>query len=140
MMPKAIYVVILMMISGCSGVSGRSQTMDFRDFVREFFRSEDFQASHIHFPLEVISWTGDGGVSSTFVTENEWSFYEGPAYFQCNESCYDIMIYDDFDKRQRDSGERVLAFEGVSNGINSSVYFRLTDGNWYLIKIEDFNN
>ena len=139
-MRKAILSMSLILISACSGMSGRSQTIDFRGFVRDFFNSEDFQASHTQFPLEIVSWTGDREFSSTFVTENEWPFYEGPADFQCDESCYDIMIYDDFDKRQRDSGERVLAFEGVSNGINSSVYFRLTDGNWYLIKIEDFNN
>ena len=71
---------------------------------------------------------------------DDWSFYEGPADFQCDQNCYDIMVYDGFDKRQRDSGQRVLAFEGVSNGINSSMYFRLIDGKWWLVKIEDFNN
>lgn len=50
------------------------------------------------------------------------------------------MIYDNFGKRQRASGERVLTFEGISNGINSSMYFRLIDGKWHLVKIEDFDN
>ena len=114
--------------------------MDFRHFVREFFGSEAFQAAHTRFPLEVVSWTGDSEVASIFVSKADWEFYKGPAYFQCEQECYDIMIYDDFTKKQSDSGERVLAFEGVSNGINSSMYFRLTDGKWYLVKIEDFSN
>ena len=50
------------------------------------------------------------------------------------------MIYDNFRKSQSESGERILAFEGISNGINSSMYFRFTDGKWYLVKIEDFDN
>jgi len=50
------------------------------------------------------------------------------------------MVYDDFSKTQKASGERVLAFEGVGNGINSSLYFRLIHGRWILIKAEFFDN
>ena len=139
-MYRALLYLSLILISACSSTSGRSQTIEFRHFIRDFFGGEDFQAAHTQFPLEVVSWTGDSEVTSTSVTRIDWEFYKGPAYFQCEKNCYDIVIYDDFAKSQSDSGERVLAFEGISNGINSSMYFRLTNGKWYLVKIEDFNN
>ncbi len=139
-MRKTLLFLCLIAISACSTTAGRNQTVDFRHFVREFFNNEEFQAAHTQYPLEVVSYTGDYEISSALVSKADRTFYKGPAYFQCEQNCFDIMTYDNFAKSQRDSGERVLAFKGVSNGINSSMYFRLIDDEWYLVKVEDFNN
>lgn len=60
-------------------------------------------------------------------------------YYQCQTDCYDLIIYDNFEKTQRESSERVLSFEGVNNGINSSLYFKRFNGQWYLVKYEEFD-
>lgn len=137
----AAYFSLLVALIGCASNAGRSQTVDFRVFVREFFSSEDFQADHIRFPLESVTLDYEtSDFTSEFISKAEWNFAKGPAYFECEKSCYDIMIYDTFSKHQESSGKRVLAFEGAQNGINSSMYFQLVDGKWYLVKVEDFNN
>lgn len=133
--------IMLVLLSACANTSGVGQTSDFRHFIREFFSDEEFQVEHVQFPLSVLTYYGDSDAEETSsVSRAEWVPYKGPAFYHCQQNCYDIMVYDDFSKTQKSSGERVLAFEGVGNGINSSLYFRLIDGRWILIKAENFDN
>lgn len=130
---------------GCASKTNLSQTVDFRHFVRDFFKNEKYQKEHVQFPLEVIYFTYeedefDSSLQSKFITEEEWIHYPGPNYYYCERNCFDLVIYDSFEKSHEDSNERVLSFEGISNGINSSLYFRKIGDQWYLVKHEQFDN
>ena len=129
-----------LLLSACAATSGRDQTGDFRHFIREFFRDEEFQLAHVDFPVTVLTWTGESDVQTSSISRAEWVPLKGPAFYDCEQSCYDIMMYDGFSKTQDATGERVLAFEGISNGINSSLYFRLMGDRWMLVKVEDFDH
>jgi hypothetical protein len=48
-------------------------------------------------------------------------------------------LYDNFEKKLDDSGERVLSISGIENGVSVSYFFEINQGLWYLIKIEDFS-
>ena len=52
---------------------------------------------------------------------------------------YHVQIYDNFAQTLRDSSERVVAFEGMESGIRVSLFFRLVENKWFLVKIEDFS-
>ena len=129
-----------LLLSACAATSGRDQTTDFRHFIRDFFRDEEFQLAHVDFPVTVLAWGGDSDVQASSISRTEWVPYKAPAFCDCEQNCYDIMIYDSFPKTQRATDERVLAFEGISNGINSSLYFRLIGGRWMLVKVEEFDH
>lgn len=124
--------------------AGVTQTLEFRHFIRYFFKDELYQKAHVKFPLEVVTLTyseelNDIVPASKFISEQDWKAYKGPDYYQCQTDCYDLIIYDNFEKTQRESSERVLSFEGVNNGINSSLYFKNFNGQWYLVKYEEFD-
>lgn len=145
-MHKTFFLLPILLLAACAtGPDNNRQTVDFRHFVRDFFQSPDFQLSRIRFPLEVISYQyengdGDPALVIDHISEDEWTFLPGPDFYQCDSDCYDIVIYDNFAKQHTDSGERVLSFEGVNNGINSSLYFTLQDGGWQLVRHEQFDN
>ena len=120
------------------------QTVEFRHFIRQFFASEAYQREHVVFPLEMQAYAYDEEsmdleLIAKRIRREDWRFYEGPDHYRCQTNCFDIMIYDSFQKTHRESNERVLSFEGVENGINTSLYFERRDGSWYLVKIEQFD-
>jgi hypothetical protein len=49
------------------------------------------------------------------------------------------LVYDNFGKEFRKTGERVFASQGIENDISNYYYFKLLKGKWYLIKVEDFS-
>ena len=140
-----IYYLGVLIISGCASKANIPQTVEFRHFIRDFFKHEAFQKSHIQFPLAVVYFSyneneSDSVLSTKFINKDEWRHYGGPRYYQCERNCFDLVIYDDFKKSHSESNERVLSFEGINNGINSSLYFRKINGRWYLVKHEQFDN
>ncbi|GAA5526193.1 hypothetical protein Maes01_02788 [Microbulbifer aestuariivivens] len=137
--------IAVLMISGCASKPSITQTVEFRHFVRDFFNIEEYQKKHVQFPLEVVYYSYnedefDAVLLSKHITEKDWKHYEGPDYYRCESNCFDLVIYDDFQRTHKESNERVLSFEGVSNGINSSLYFKRINGQWYLVKHEQFDN
>lgn len=140
----ALFLGVLM-ISGCASRPNITQTVEFRHFVRDFFKIEEHQKNHVQFPLEVVYYSYDEDESdfvltSRYIKNEDWKHYKGPDYYQCDTSCFDLVIYDNFEKKHKENNERVLSIEGVSNGINSSLYFKKIDGQWYLVKHEQFDN
>ena len=136
---------IVFLLAGCASKPPMPQTMEFRHFLRDFFKSEEYQLKHVKFPMELVYYVYvedefDLVLETKQIEKKDWVHYEGPDYYECLTNCYDLVIYDTFDKKQKESGERVLSFEGVSNGINSSLYFKRIDGQWYLVKHEQFDN
>jgi hypothetical protein len=139
------FFISIFIISGCASKPNISQTVDFRHFIRDFFKIEEYQKAHVQFPLEVTYYSYeedefDTILTSKFIKKNEWEHYEGPNYYRCETNCFDLVIYDDFSKSHKESNERVLSFEGVSNGINSSLYFKRVNDQWRLVKHEQFDN
>ena len=119
-----------------------TQTNSFRTFVRAFFLYPDYQLSHVKFPLLNIEREEHDPESPSitrYINKTEWKHLPGPAYYKCETDCYDIVIYDSFEKKHKESNERVLAFEGVENGIYISLYFKYIEGVWYLVKYEDYS-
>lgn len=117
---------------------------DFRLFLRRFFSDPSFQLERVRFPLEWQELVDNPDpAGEPFIerirrkTSGEWNHLEGPAYFRCSTNCYDLVTYDNFRRRPSASTERVVAFEGVDNGINMALYFRLINGKWMLVRYTD---
>ena len=117
---------------------------DFRTFVWRFFNDPEFQISRVEFPIAVVTVEDDPVkvlvAKEKKLLKSEWKHLPGPEHFRCKKSCYDIVFYDNFDRKFRDSSERIIAFEGVNNGINSALFFRHKDGKWMLVKWDDQSN
>jgi len=140
---RYILVGLLALLQGCA-TNNNYQTMDFRVFIRDFFEYQEYQVKHIKFPLEFIYYEYDDPeldfvLKTKFLTKESWEHLPGPAYYQCQTSCFDILIYDNFERQHKETGKRVLSFEGAENGINSALYFELIDGEWFLVKYEQLD-
>ena len=142
---SASLILGLALVAGCASTPANNQTTEFRHFVRDFFADPQFQIAHVRFPLEQLAYDysdedDDFVLTRQYISRDDWEHLPGPDFYRCQTDCYDLVIYDSFDKRHRPSDERVLAFEGVSNGINSSLYFQRVSGEWLLVKYEQFDN
>lgn len=142
---SACLLLTLLLASCASPPADNRQTADFRGFVRDFFADPEFQKQHIRFPLVTVSLcynddTADLEPVVDQLSASHWVFMPGPDVYRCENDCFDIVIYDSFARRHRDSGERVLSFEGAGNGINSALYFAWQDQRWQLVRFEQLDD
>jgi hypothetical protein len=136
-----IFFTLLLPISSSFGEV--PQTIEFRSFLYDFFQEPDFQINHISNPYTYASFSSDeedADLVTVIKNLDNWKHLKGPEHYRCKKNCFDLMIYDNFDKKHIESGKRVLAFEGVENGINSTLYFELINNEWFMVKYESFNN
>ena len=139
---KKIFYILILVFSTILVFAEPSQTTEFMRFARSFFKDAEYQKNHIQFPLEFRHYVeGKNGyeVEEIQIKIAGWKHLEGPNYYKCEINCYDIVIYDNFEKKYKHSNKRVLSFEGSGNGISSSLYFENIDGEWYLVRYEKFD-
>lgn len=123
--------------------AGIAQTMHFRDFLYRFFNDPEYQEKHVMFPYTFVYYSGEEEDSKLLVEKRgkkAYQFIIGPDHYRCKQNCFDLVIYDNLKRNHKESGERVLALEGVENGINEVLYFKLIDSEWYLVKHESLSN
>lgn len=70
---------------------------------------------------------------SSSIEKKDW-LYSDHNYRQ---NSFRTQVYDNFKMKMRNTGERVVHYEGIENGINYSMYFKLVGRKWYLVKIID---
>ena len=138
-------VIITFLLSGCATTSNIPQTVEFRHFIRDFFNDRSFQLQHVRFPAPHIHYGANGSetggtIVTTYIENDNWKHLSGPDYYKCQINCFDVVIYDNFSRKHGESNKRVLSFEGVNNGINSSLYFERINGQWFLVKLELLDN
>ncbi|MDN3650067.1 hypothetical protein QWZ13_14195 [Reinekea marina] len=124
-----------------SGFALSDQTLDFRLFLYEFFGNEISQSEYVasEYTFEYYDDKTQEYIEETRYSV-DWEYLPGPNKFHCKTNCYDLIIYDNFQKTVENTGERVLSFEGVENGISLSLYFKLLDGKWVLQRYESISN
>jgi len=109
---------------------------DFNDFIYKFVLDSTYQLQRIKFPLEFRKWESDefDSVETTWISAEKWNYDQ--LYLSMSAR---PQFYDNFEAKLRETDERVVAWEGVENGINIKYYFKRITGRWYLIKKEDFS-
>jgi hypothetical protein len=142
---KRFHLSWLLFFGSLVGVSAYgSGTEEFRPFLYRFFNEPSFQLDRVQFPLLKKSIVFDGekydGIKEEMISRAQWKHVPGPDQYRCKTNCFDVVFYDNFERKFRESKERVVAFEGVGNGINAALYFRLENEKWKLIKYEDLSN
>ena len=140
-MKKSIVIIFItaqMLFSCTERNSKNKQTEDFRTFLVEFSTNNDFQQSRIIFPLEYITLTEDlDNTQKKIINRSDWK-NENIFY---GKGCNEIypQIFDNFTMKLRESGERVLAWRGIENGVAIFYYFKLIENKWFLVKKEDYS-
>ena len=141
-MRRIALFILFTSLMGCAIKGNVQQTTEFRTFIRGFFSSESYQIKHVRFPVAFVHFqTGepDSALITTYVEKKDWEYFKGPDSYRCLSDCYDIIIYDNYQRKFRDNKKRVLSFEGVDNGINTALYFEFINNEWYLIKYEQLD-
>jgi hypothetical protein len=124
--------ILLAMLLHTSPAVAQVHHEQFREFASSFFTDSTYQSLRISYPLLQVTLNMNTLEDDTVrVNEGNWTFTD----FGYLSPSYAIQTYDNFQKSLRPSGERVISFEGIENGINLSLYFRLINHQWYLVKI-----
>lgn len=109
----------------------------FEEFFSQFLTSKDFQISRIQFPLEsLVGELGDDGEwveTKNHLLRSEWEFTDFGYY----DRSLATQVYDNFEKKLRDTGERVFEFKGTESGVLFYLYFERIKGKWFLVKMAD---
>jgi len=107
---------------------------DFFIFLRDFSFRKKFQKERIKFPLQDCYLSEDNNIICNYIKSEKW------IYVTLLDTTNTIsLVYDNFKKEFRDTDERVYAIQGIENDISNYYYFKRINGNWYLIKREDFS-
>lgn len=108
---------------------------DFKFFLHQFAHDTLFQVSRIKFPLpsETFSEDGSAEIDTIYIQKKNWEF------ISLIDNEYITTVYDNFNCELRDTGERVLAFEGLASGVLVRYYFKLIDKKWFLVKTRDLS-
>jgi len=107
---------------------------NFDDFFVEFMEKPEYQKSRIQFPLLSITAHMESDKNDTVKVErHQWKFND----FKPLRSGMQVRQYDNFERRLRDSNERVVSLMGNDNGIMYSYYFKRIESRWYLVRVLD---
>ena len=110
---------------------------DFFSFLRDFSISPEFQKQRIKFPLKDYYLNSEHTIVFKNITVDKWRTV---ALLDTSHNTNTIsVIYDNFERKFRDSNERVYAIQGIETDIANFYYFKNMSGKWFLIKREDFS-
>ena len=107
-----------------------SQIEDFDDFFYKFRNDSIFQISRVQFPLR-FEGLSDGYTKEekSNINKQDWAYKQ---FFSSEE--YYVEISKSPDIKEKETGKRLLSFNGIENGIYVSYEFRLLNNKWFLIK------
>jgi len=129
---QTMFCGLLMLV--CRPILAQEKPENFNEFVFKFLTDSTFQVHRIRFPLLTARLNLETLSLDTLVESRiSWRFLGNP---HPNENSR-MQIYDNFERVLRQTGERVVSFEGIENGIDSSLYFKLIKGKWYLVRFVD---
>lgn len=123
---------LVLLLGTCVWAQHHSES--FQDFFLEFRESSEYQVSRIVFPLPSVSVQMEKEwLDSVMVTREQWKYND----FSLIRSGIQVREYDNFARKLRPSGERVISLVGSDNGLLYSYFFKLIEGRWWLVRILD---
>jgi len=131
-MQKYSWIILLAISTLSYAQGGRGESFD--DFFLEFRESAEYQKSRVQFPLPSITIHMETERADTSkVEKTAWKFND----FKLIRSGVQVRLFDTFDRKMRDSDERVVSIIGNDNGVYYSYFFKRIDGRWFLVRILD---
>jgi len=108
----------------------KAPDIEFIDFLTKFTSNSVFQSNHILFPLPVtlIDYDGDYEIIEKTVLEEEWKSLQW--------AIGQLMVLSNIDTKNK---YRNIYIRGVENGIGVEYTFEKINGNWKLIRFEDYS-
>jgi hypothetical protein len=111
---------------------GRNEVFD--DFLVEFMENPDFQKSRVQFPLLSLTVQMESErTDSSKIDKGQWKYND----FKALRSGTQVRQFDSFERKLRNTDERVISLLGNDNGVMFSYFFRRIDGRWLLVQVLD---
>jgi predicted DNA-binding protein YlxM (UPF0122 family) len=106
--------------------------LDFINFLIKFSNDSIFQIKSISFPLKesFADTENDYEITTKSIKQYDWKFWK------LTNDINQLLILADI---QIDNKYRNIFFRGVENGILMKYIFERINGNWKLIKLEDYS-
>lgn len=126
------FFFLLTSVSFAADPSPRNESFD--DFFIEFMENQEFQKSRIQFPLSSVTVHMETEKFDTVkVEKNQWKYND----FKMLRTGLQVRQFDNFDRKLRESDERVVSLIGNDNGLLYSYFYKRIDGRWMLVRILD---
>ena len=135
-MNKKPILFILLLFSGAAlwAAEPSSRNESFDDFFTEFMENPEFQKSRIQFPLLSVSVSMETEKKDTAKVERAaWKHND----FKQLRTGYQVRQFDNFERKLRDTDERVVSMIGNDNGVYYSYFFKRVEGRWMLVQVLD---
>lgn len=106
--------------------------IDFINFLTKFSNDSIFQIKSISFPIteSFADSDNDYETATKSITQEDWK------YWKLIDDINQLMILSNI---QTDNKYRNIFFRGVENGIWVKYTFEIINGNWKLIRLEDYS-
>ncbi len=106
--------------------------IDFINFLTKFSNDSIFQIKSISFPIteSFADSDNDYETATKSITQEDWK------YWKLTDDINQLMILSNI---QTDNKYRNIFFRGVENGIWVKYTFEIINGNWKLIRLEDYS-
>ncbi|HSQ40822.1 MAG TPA: DUF4348 domain-containing protein [Fibrobacteraceae bacterium] len=129
---KRISLLVLCIFSQWTFAAGNGEVFD--DFLVEFMENAEFQKSRVQFPLLSVTMQMETEQSDTaHIEKAQWRFND----FKALRSGTQVRQFDNFERKIRDTDERVVSLIGNDNGVLYSYFFKRIQGRWYLVRVLD---
>lgn len=133
---KHITRCLLFLVFACSAsiAFGQDATNeDFGIFWKKFKTDSTFQKSRIQFPLKYNGHVA-GEESKTPIKKSDWRYKD-------NEFWLDYKLINTSKPEKGDQAatqERKLSYAPKDEGFANAFHFKLIDGKWFLVKVEEW--
>lgn len=127
-------MVGLGLFHGAWAADATAKVEGFDDFLLDFMENAEYQKSRIQFPLLSLTLQMETDrFDSTKVEKAQWKYND----FKILRTGIQVRQYDSFERKLRNTDERVISLIGNDNGMLYSYFFKRIDGRWFLIRILD---
>tara|TARA_B110001450_G_C17443418_1_gene408880 strand:- start:256 stop:708 length:453 start_codon:yes stop_codon:yes gene_type:complete len=104
-------------------------------FFQDFCMNEEFQLQRIQFPLAEIYLSEDlNDKIESFIKKENWEYIELKKF---DDNTFEYYFNSFTDREIKETNEKIYSILGIENGVNINYFFKIVNGKWYLVKIEN---
>ena len=138
--------ILIILLFSLSQIVHSAENEAFDSFLYKFSLDKQFQKERVKFPISRFYLDypePENGVPALDLEQMEEKFtqinWKHMSFYYNKGQQYRPQIFDNFEKKLRDTDQYVFSWQGIENGIEIYFYFQRIKGKWYLIKIEDLS-
>jgi hypothetical protein len=141
-MKKILFILLISFFSCINNSSAKKEVISIEEnkenffiFFQDFCMIEEFQLQRIKFPLAEIYLSEDlNNKIESFIKKDDWEYIEIKKF---DNNTFEYYFNSFTDREIKETNEKTYSILGIENGVNMNYFFKIVNGKWYLVKIEN---